>query len=173
MNTRCTPGVALLLLALAAAPAAAIADAPGPVVKVAPKPLAMIRAAKKPNGSGVDLQYVLEGTPRAGQDTAVTLRIDGVTDPAGALVRFTADAGLTLTGAADLRAPAGEVTTLTVQARPANDGVAYLNVFTTQNGVTSATSIPVAVGKGTPTMRSTGDLRKTPAGEPVISMPAR
>ena len=169
----CRLSAATLLMAVLVLPAAAMADAPGPTVKVAPKPHAMVRAAKKSNGSGVDVQYVVDGVPKIGQNTSVTLRFGDVTDPSGASVRFTADAGLALTGASDVQLPAGQVTTVTLQVVPSGDGVAYLNVFATQNGVTSATSIPVQVGKGAPSMRSNGDLRKTPAGEPVISMPAR
>lgn len=172
MKTR--RGASVVILALAfAAPPAVLADAPGPAAKPAPKQVAMTRAAKKANGSGVDVQYAVDGLPQVGRNTAVTIRIDGVTDPAGATVRFTADAGLALSGAAEVRAPAGTVTTVTVQAAPGSEGIAYLNVFTTQNGATSATSIPVQVGKGVPTMGTSGELKKTPAGEPVISMPAR
>lgn len=160
----------IVLLGLAGVlPACAQADAP---VTGAKSP-AMTRAVKKPNGAGIDVQYAVDGTPEIGRATTVTLRFDGITDPAGGSVRFSADAGLTLAGAAAAALPAGTATAVTVQVTPASDGIAYLNVFTTQHGVTSATSVPIGVGKAVPALRSSGELKKTPAGEPVISMPAR
>lgn len=164
MQRRHCSSAILLGLALVL-PACALADPPAPA--------GMTRAVKKPNGSGIDVQYAVDGSPQIGRNTAVTLRFDGITDPAGGSVRFSADAGLTLTGAGSVPLPVGVVTTVTVQAAPASEGIAYLNVFTTQNGVTSATSVPIRVGKSDPSMRSNGDARKTPAGEAVISMPVR
>ena len=174
MNIRRSSSVTFLALTLAV-PLAASADAPpGPgIAKTSSRQATMTQAAKKPNGSGVDVQYTVDGSPQVGRNTTVTIRFDGVVDPAGAGVRLSADPGLTLSGSADLRLPAGEATTITVQVAPGAEGISYLNVFTTQNGLTSATSIPVRVGKVAPTMRSSGDLKKTPAGEPVISMPVR
>lgn len=160
-------GVAFIL------PSCALADAPAPAAKSTPKPAAMMSAVKKPNGSGIDVQYAVDGSPQIGRNTAVTLRFDGVTDPAGGSVRFSADGGLVLTGATSVPLPAGATTTVVVQAAPSGEGIAYLNVFTTQNGVTSATSVPIRVGKSDPTLRSNGEVRKTPAGEAVISMPVR
>ena len=172
MNSRHRTIAALLGLAVML-PACALADAPGAVARSASKTDAMTRAVAKPNGSGVDVQYALEGAPGIGRNTAVTLRFDGVTDPAGGSARFSADAGLALSGAGTVALPTGAVTSVTVQAGPAREGIAYLHVFTTQHGVTSATSVPIRVGKTEPAMRSTGEVRKTPAGEAVISMPAR
>ncbi len=58
-----------------------------------------------------------------------------------------------------------------VQATPTSEGIAYVNVFTTQNGVTSVTSIPLRAGTAAAKLRPGGDLKKVPAGESVISMP--
>ena len=82
--------------------------------------------------------------------------------------------GLTLAGADEVRLPCrpGDDSHRHVR-RPASEGIAYLNVFTTQNGVTSATSIPVRVGGAAPKLPRAGELQKTPAGDAVISMPAR
>lgn len=151
----------------------AFADAPGAAAHAAPQQRAMTRAVAKPNGSAIDVQYVVEGSPQIGRRTAVTLRFDGITDPAGGSVRFGADPGLALTAEGRVPLPVGAVTTVTVHVVPGSEGIAYLHVFTAQNGATSAISVPIRVGKTAPALRSSGDLRKTPSGEAVISMPAR
>lgn len=158
--------LAALVLALAV-PLLSCAGAPS-------KPATMTSAAaQKSNGSGIGVRFAVNGTPQVGRNVAITLRFDNVRDAEGASVSLTADPGLTLAGAGVQRLPAGETTTLTVQVTPGGEGLAYLNVFTTQNGATSATSIPIQVGKSALTMRSSGKLQKTPAGEAVISLPAR
>ncbi|MEJ8845715.1 hypothetical protein [Variovorax rhizosphaerae] len=133
----------------------------------------MTRAVKKKNGSGVDVQYSVDGSVGVGQAATVEIQFDGITDPAGGSARFSADAGLTLAGAGDLQLPPGQTTTVTLRATPGSEGIAYVNVFTTQNGLSSAISIPVQVGASAPKLRSAGELQKQPTGEAVISMPAR
>ena len=119
------------------------------------------------------MQYSIAETPRVGRPTAVLIQFGDTTDPAGGSARFTGDSGLALADASEVRLPPGEVTTVTVQATPPAEGIAYLNVFTTQNGVTSVTSIPIRVGTAAAKLRAGGELRKMPAGDAVISMPAR
>lgn len=78
-----------------------------------------------------------------GQPTTVTLVFGAVRDTQ-ATVRFTTDAVLTLTSAlAPLKLfPLGE-SQLVVQAVPHTGGLFYINIFTTQDGITSVTSVPV------------------------------
>ncbi|WP_431274392.1 hypothetical protein ACQ858_20575 [Variovorax ureilyticus] len=66
--------------------------------------------------------------------------------------------------------PSGQATTMTVEVVPSAQGMAYLHVFTTQNGATSATSIPVQVGKAQPALPAAGELKQDAAGEKIRSM---
>jgi len=165
-------GATLLVLALMA-PGFTFAETATNAGGVAAVKRKLTHAPKKKNGSGVDVQYAVDDTVKVGQAATVVIQFEDITDPAGGSARFTADAGLTLVGADELRLPAGQTTTVTVRATPASEGIAYINVFTTQNGTTSATSIPVRVGEAAPKLRSTGELQKLPAGDSVISMPSR
>ncbi|RZL87668.1 MAG: hypothetical protein EOP82_25640 [Variovorax sp.] len=128
----------------------------------------------KANGSGISVQYRVDGTPEAGRAVPVVLSFDGVTDPAGATLRLTADGGLTLGSEASTRTlPAGEATTVTVQVVPAATGVGYLNVFTAQHGATSVTSVPVRVGKAPSALPASGELKQTPDGDKILPMPVK
>ncbi|MGJ7529010.1 hypothetical protein [Variovorax sp. GB1P17] len=133
----------------------------------------MMVAARKPNDSGVTLRYQLEGTPQAGKAVAVVLQFDGVSNPDGATVRITTDTGLTLSGASTLALPAGKRTGATVSVVSQGEGLAYLNVFIQQGDATSAISIPIQTGAVKPALKSSGDLKSTPDGENIISMPAK
>lgn len=134
----------------------------------------MTAAPAKSNGSGVSVQYRVDGTPQAGSAVSVVLSFDGITDPAGASVRLTAEGGLSLVGAGGTQAlPAGQTTTLTVQVVPGAEGVGYLHVFTTQRGATSATSVPVQVGKAASAMPASDTLKQTPDGDKIRAMPVK
>jgi hypothetical protein len=134
----------------------------------------MTTAPMKANGSGIAVSYRIEATPQAGGHTTVTLSFDGVTDPAGATIRLSVDGGLSLGSAAALPTlPANAPTTLSIDVVPAAAGIGYLNVFTTQHGVTGATSIPVQVDKTPSKLPSTGELKQTPAGDKILSMPVK
>jgi hypothetical protein len=135
----------------------------------------MTAAPAKSNGSGVSVQYRVDGTPQAGVALPVVLSFDGITDPAGASVRLTAEGGLSLAGAggAQQALPAGQTTTLTVQVVPSAEGIGYLHVFTTQRGATSATSVPVQVGKTPSALPASGTLKQTPDGDKIRSMPVK
>lgn len=134
----------------------------------------MTAAPVKSNGSGVSVQYRVEGTPQAGVAIPVVLSFDGITDPAGASVRLTAEGGLALSGAGGTQPlPAGQTTTLTVQVVPGAEGVGYLHVFTTQRGATSATSVPVQVGKAPSALPASGTLKQTPDGDKIHAMPVK
>ncbi|CAN7180878.1 hypothetical protein LJR084_000426 [Variovorax sp. LjRoot84] len=134
----------------------------------------MTAAPAKSNGSGVSVQYRVDGTPQAGSAVSVVLSFDGITDPAGASVRLTAEGGLSLVGAGGTQAlPAGQATTLTVQVVPGAEGVGYLHVFTTQRGATSAISVPVQVGKAASAMPASDTLKQTPDGDKIRPMPVK
>lgn len=132
----------------------------------------MTTAARKSNDSGVAIQYRVDGVAQAGRPVSVFLQFDRVTDPAGATVRLTTDAGLTLSTSSSLVLPAGQHTTATATVTSRSDGLAYLNVFVTQNGAMSIVAIPVQTGASTPAMKPTGEMKSTAEGEKIISMPA-
>jgi len=131
----------------------------------------MTTAPMKANGSGVTVQYRVDGTPKVGAATPVVLTLDGVTDPAGASLRLQTEGGLALgTTATTVALPAGAATTLTIDVTPASEGTGYLHVFTTQYGATSATSIPIQVGKPSSAQSPASDLKQSPDGEKIRSM---
>jgi hypothetical protein len=101
------------------------------------------------------------------------LEFGGVTDPDGATVRFSADAGLRVSGSDALALPMASRTTATVTVVSEQEGLAYLNVFITQKGAMSAISIPIQTGAAAPVLKSSGELKSTPDGESIITMPAK
>ena len=119
MNLRSRSTIAAVTASLALAAASACADGV-PAQRAAKQASAssrnaapMTAAARKPNDSGVAIQYRVEGAPRVGQPVSVVLQFDGVSDPAGATVRLTTDAGLSLSTSSSLTLPAGQSTTVT------------------------------------------------------------
>lgn len=172
-----TSAIVLSALALAMFSPVSSADAPdagGPAkVKKTSKDRAMKVAPQKPNGSGIVVRYRLQGTPQAGRPVPVALALERVVG-ADASVRFETDAGLRLAGDADARAlMAGRTAALTVDVVPGGEGISYLHVFTTQDGITSVASIPVSVGKGGTALPSVGELKPLPDGDKIISMPVK
>ncbi|HEX7908295.1 MAG TPA: hypothetical protein VF534_09435 [Paraburkholderia sp.] len=134
----------------------------------------MTAAARKPNDSGVAIQYRVEGAAaKVGRPISVVLQFDGVSDPAGATARLTTDAGLTLTTSSNLTLPAGQSTTATVTVTSDREGLAYLNVFVTQNGAMSIVAIPIQTGSVAPAMKAAGEMKSSAEGEKIISMPAK
>lgn len=135
---------------------------------------AMTTAPMKANGSGVAVEYRVDGTPAAASVVSVLLNFAGITDPAGATVWLTVDGGLSLAPGDTTRTlPAGQVGTWTVDVVPGAAGIGYLHVFTTQYGATSATSVPVQVGKAPAAMSSGSDLKATPGGDKIRAMPVK
>jgi hypothetical protein len=138
-----------------------------------PRSAPLTVAARKPNDSGVAIQYRVEGTAQAGRPVSVFLQFDGVTDPAGATVRLTTDTSLTLTSDKSLALPAGQRSTATATVTSGGDGLAYLNVFVTQNGAMSIVAIPIQTGSAAPAMKPAGEMKSSADGEKIISMPAQ
>ena len=163
--------LALCLLALAGAPLAATASGTGKSAEQA-----MSQAPQKPNGSGVGVRYRVQGKPAVGQPTQVDIVFGRVRDADGAALQFTADASLRLDASgAPATLAAGEGTRVTVTVIPQQEGLAYLNVFTTQRGATSSTSIPIQTGTaGASSSKGTaGKLKDTPEGDKILSMPVK
>ncbi|KAI1692192.1 hypothetical protein DdX_21389 [Ditylenchus destructor] len=103
----------------------------------------------------------VEGAPRVGQPVSVVLQFDGVSDPAGATVRLTTDAGLSLSTSSSLTLPAGQSTTVTAKVTVGREGLAYLNVFVMQGGATSIVAIPIQAGVSTPAMKAAGEVNSS------------
>jgi hypothetical protein len=165
---------AVIALALALlVPLSAVADgakAPG-AVKSAPASAPLKTAPMKANGSGVIVRYRVDGTPEIGVAVPVVLTFDGVTEQGGANLRLTTEGGLALGDVAAARTlPAGEVTSLTIKVTPSATGIGYLHLFTTQYGVTSATSIPVQIGESPSALPGTDESKQTPGGDKVRSI---
>ncbi len=182
LNTRLSLAAALAGLALSALPVSALADGMPPARATAKLSTSASKgaattpwvvASRKPNDSGVKLQYRLGGTPQVGKPTVVVLQFDGVSDPAGASVTLTVDAGLTLSGSASLSLPPGQRSTASVTVISGGDGLAYLNVFIKQGGRTSAISIPIQTGTAAPAMKANGEIKSLPDGDNIISLPAK
>ena len=76
-------------------------------------------------------------------------------------------------GNTTLTLPAGKRTTATVVVVSETEGLAYLNVFISQGGASSAVSVPVQAGTVAPALKSTGEMKSTPTGENIITMPVK
>lgn len=161
--------VALALLAAAGAGACAIAAQPS-----SSESGVFVRAAQKPNGSGVDVRYRLLDTPAVGQSVRVEIVLGKIGD-SGATLELAADPGLRLHSAASAVLPAGETTTLTISVEPQKEGLAYLNVFTRQRGATSATAIAIQTGPATAGSKKAGAnrLKDGSDGDKILSMPVK
>ena len=173
---RAGAGAVALLLALSALESASADSAGSPAATKASGAKGTMKAAPmKANGSGVVVRFrVADATPQVGKAISVELTFEGITDPSGAVLRLAGDGGVSLGSTEVTRTlPAGVATTLTVEVMLAAEGVGYLNVFTTQYGATSATSIPVQVGKAASALPASGDLKQTPGGEKILPMPVK
>lgn len=154
---------------LAAALVSVLALAAPLVVQGAGAP--MTTAPMKANGSGIEVQYRVDGAPQAGRPVSVLLSFAGVADPAGATVRLATDGGLSLAGSETQRSlAAGQATTWTVDVVPPATGIGYLHVFTTQSGTTSVTSVPVGVEKPASAMPGGDTLKQGAGGEKILPM---
>ncbi|MBD9668539.1 hypothetical protein FB547_101642 [Variovorax beijingensis] len=178
MNIRSNSMMALACLAMATLSAPAAADGE-PASRNAGHPASprhaapMTAAPQKPGGAGVKLEYRLDGAPKLGQATPVVLQFEGVTEAEGATVRLSADKGLALQGSSTLVLPAGKRTTATVLVVSETEGLAYLNVFIKQGGASSVVSVPIQTGTAAPTLKSSGEMKTTPGGDSIITMPVK
>lgn len=132
-----------------------------------------ISAPQKYNGSGVDTRYRLGGTPALGQLLPISVELSRITAPAGAKVKYSTTPGLQLVSTPDLLPLSLDALTIhALKVIPQAEGLHYVHVFTEQEGKSSVIAIPVQVGKAT-NLPSQGQLKTTPSGDKVISMPAR
>jgi len=138
---------------------------------------AFTTAPAKPNGAGIRVSYRVDGTAIAGQAIAVVVVLDQITDGQAATVRFEADPGLSLPDAPPGAVPlaAGQAATFTLSVVPAADGLRYVNIFTTQDGATGSTSVPIQTGEGAGAVgrKPAGTLRAAPNGDAILSMPVK
>lgn len=163
------------------APLSLAAGASGmPAAKTAAAPKAagpMVLAPAKHNGSGVELRYAAPPSMQPGVAATVRIALSGVTAD-GATVELRGDdpsVQLRIDGqpvSGPITLARGETRTIDVQVS-APDGMQYLNVFTSQNGRTSAHSIALKVGSGAPTAKANGTLKTLPNGEKIISLPSK
>lgn len=132
-------------------------------------------APLKANGSGVDVQFRIDGTSRVGEPLRIMLGFAGTATQSGASVRFEADSGLLLPESYRQAIPVsgdGAALPQMVMVTPTAEGLSYLHVFTTQNGVTSVSSIPVQTGT-TGVRKPDANLRSTPDGDVLKTMPVK
>jgi len=125
---------------------------------------------QKPNGSGIDVRYRVDRAAAAHRPMTITLVFDGVKDVA-ATVHFTADKELQSSGLAALMTLPLGTSQLALQVMPQSDGLFYVNVFTTQAGASSVTSVPVQSGSVGPKLNKLGEAKPTADGERIISLP--
>ena len=168
--------IALLGCAAMVASAHAGSDASAhPAAKAKHSPHWTLAAAKH-NGSGIRLSYIVPAGMQPGQSARVQLQFSGVTAD-DAKVEWRGPAGSSISSAqlgsaASVALPAGQVTTISLDVTPAADGMAYLDVFTTQGGRGSAQSVPLKVGSGKVALKREGTMQTAPSGENVISLPS-
>lgn len=96
------------------------------------------------SGSGVDMAYQMNGTPTVGQPLTISLDI---ASPLDADITLSTDGALTLQNPGQaLKALAGQPGQHTITVVPQALGRFYVNVFSSAQGRSSATSIAVQVG---------------------------
>jgi len=174
MNAFVTAVIAGAAMLVAGVSAAGGAADPLPAANDASKlDTGMRPTPAKPGGTGITVRYRIEATPETGKPLQVTIGFSGVPDAGDAVAWFTLDDGLAWAASpppqATLSAHAPSRVTLTVI--PQGESRGYINVFTRQAGIDSSTAIPIAVGKGTQTLRRPGVLKPGPSGGEVISIP--
>lgn len=134
-------------------------------------------APAKPQGSGIVLRYDVPARLSVGQAAPVRLRFSRVSaDDARVELKVPDGVSVTLadgSAATSVALPRDRETTLELRVTPKNDGVHYLDVFTTQNGRSSAQSVALRVGSAAAAMKRNGAAQTTPSGERVISLPAQ
>lgn len=123
----------------------------------------------KANGSRIGVRYTLQGTPAVGSPLRIVLAFSNV-GGAGGAASLVAEPGLTLLSAPDRRVLPSGASTWTVEVQPQADGWAYLNVLTTQDGATSALSIPLKVGAATEKLPASPLLKEGAQGERLLIM---
>lgn len=121
------------------------------------------KLASKDGGSGVQISYKIEGTPATGKPLTIRANIASRVD---AEVTLSADAGLTLQEPSQvLRLTAGKTSQHAIVVVPQADGRYYLNLFSTAQGRTSASSVAIQVGSSQANLKSSGATQVNPDGQ--------
>lgn len=134
------------------------------------KPGPLIRAAGKPNGSGVVLSYRVPEKIAVGETVTIMLHFDGITAADGAAVEVREVT--TRRQMLSLRLQPGEPQTVEFLFTALSDGMQYLDVTTRHAEGLSVQSLPLRVGSGKLTLKEGGRRLVTPAGEGLISLPS-
>lgn len=122
-------------------------------------------------GSGVSVEAAAPKTLKAGETGTLTLKLGQVTAPEGASVEVRNPAtGQVLYSS---RLNRGESRTVNVDIGGASQGMQYLDIVTRQGTGASVQTVAVAVGGARPVLKREGQLKVSPNGEAVVSMPAQ
>jgi hypothetical protein len=122
-------------------------------------------------GSGVSVAASAPKTLKAGETGTLSLKLGQVTAAEGASVEVRNPAtGQVLYSS---RLNRGESRTVNVDIVGASPGMQYLDIVTRQGADASVQTVAVSVGGARPALKREGQLKVTPGGEAVVSLPAK
>jgi hypothetical protein len=125
----------------------------------------------KNGGAGVEMSYKMVGTPTVGKSLTINVSMSSSTD---AETTIKADSGLTLQDPVQvLRTTARQKSEHVITLTPQADGRFYVNLFSTAEGRTSATSFAVQVGAAQASSKSTANVQTAPNGERIKVLPVQ
>lgn len=125
----------------------------------------------KKSGSGVEIAYLIEGTPDVGRALSISLNVSSSAD---AQIALRAGDGIVLNYPLEpFQSLAGQTTLHQVTVTPTAQGRVYLHIVSSANGRGTASSIAIQVGKEAIQSKPSGNVKVMPNGERVISVPAR
>ena len=131
----------------------------------------------KANGSGIKLRYAVPASLQPGQPAVVRVELSNVRGADARLAwRAPEGASVSVRGGGtvgSMALPVGQTTVVEFDVTPAADGMAYLDVFTSQGGRSTAQSLPLKVGSGQVLLKREGTVQTMPSGEKVISLPSQ
>jgi hypothetical protein len=166
---------ALLILALATAALPAYASSAHEHSTVVTKKISgkrYIQLPMKTNGSGVVVYENLSNKPALGRETVLTLKVNALA--AGNVGEITVVVPAALGNAQEIKqALSASAATLSVTFTPNAEGLHYIQVFTQQNGRSSAAEIAVQVGSTVQKTAVNGKLSTGAGGEKIIEMKAQ
>lgn len=134
-------------------------------------PLALVLAPAAPiKGSGVNLIH--EVVPaRTPEGARVILRLSGVTDRAGATVRYTLQGAGRIVSQDAAPLPSGQESVREVRVAFDPTQRVYLNVFTRQGDRAGVVAVPL--GATPARVPPSGEARKGAAAQPMVVLPAQ
>jgi hypothetical protein len=122
-------------------------------------------------GSGMSVEATAPKTLKPGETGTLTLKLSQVTAADGASVEVRNPATGQLLYSSRLNR--GESRTVSVDIAGTSEGMQYLDIVTRQGTGASVQSVAVSVGGARPVLKREGQLKVTPSGEAVISLPAK